>query len=60
MYNEFVEIWKLMFENVVYDSIGGCNSDIINCDVKYCYKLVLDLVINLFDLNMCLISEKIE
>lgn len=32
------DIWKFMFENVVYDSIGFCNSDIINEDVYIRYK----------------------
>lgn len=49
-----------MFENAAHDSIGGCNSDTTNRDVKHRYKLASDLATNLLDLNMRLISEKIE
>ncbi|ENR8464883.1 alpha-mannosidase, partial [Listeria monocytogenes] len=59
-HNELAEIWKLMFENAAHDSIGGCNSDTTNRDVKHRYKLASDLATNLLDLNMRLISEKIE
>lgn len=59
-HNELAEIWKLMFENAAHDSIGGCNSDTTNRDVKHRYKLASDLASNLLDLNMRLISEKIE
>ncbi|EAF5010510.1 TPA: mannosylglycerate hydrolase [Listeria innocua] len=58
-HNELAEIWKLMFENAAHDSIGGCNSDTTNRDVKHRYKLASDLATNLLDLNMRLISEKI-
>lgn len=57
-HNELAEIWKLMFENAAHDSIGGCNSDTTNRDVKHRYKLASDLATNLLDLNMRLISEK--
>ncbi|MCM4557023.1 alpha-mannosidase, partial [Escherichia coli] len=46
--------------NAAHDSIGGCNSDTTNRDVKHRYKLASDLATNLLDLNMRLISEKIE
>ncbi|HBL8290760.1 TPA: alpha-mannosidase, partial [Listeria monocytogenes] len=59
-HNELAEIWKWMFENAAHDSIGGCNSDTTNRDVKHRYKLASDLATNLLDLNMRLISEKIE
>ncbi|HCD1062559.1 TPA: alpha-mannosidase, partial [Listeria monocytogenes] len=59
-HNELAEIWKLMFENAAHDSIGGCNSDTTNRDVKHRYKFASDLATNLLDLNMRLISEKIE
>ncbi|HBZ6480508.1 TPA: mannosylglycerate hydrolase [Listeria monocytogenes] len=59
-HNELAEIWKLMFENAAHDSIGGCNSDTTNRDVKHRYKLASDLATNLLYLNMRLISEKIE
>ncbi len=59
-HNELAEIWKLMFENAAHDSIGGCNSDTTNRDVKHRYKLASDLATNLLDLNMRLISEKIR
>lgn len=58
-HNELAEIWKLMFENAAHDSIGGCNSDTTNRDVKHRYKLASDLATILLDLNMRLISEKI-
>lgn len=59
-HNELAEIWKLMFENAAHDSIGGCNSDTTNRDVAHRYKLARDLADNLLDLNMRLISGKIE
>lgn len=51
-HKEVEEIWKLMFENAAHDSIGGCNSDETNQDIKARYKLAEDLVDNLLDLHM--------
>lgn len=59
-HKEIEEIWKLMFKNAAHDSIGGCNSDTTNKDIKFRYKLARDLSENLLELHMRLISEKIE
>lgn len=58
-HRELEEIWKLMFENAAHDSIGGCNSDTTNQDVKFRYKLAKDKAENLLDIHMRLVSERI-
>ncbi|EKB55615.1 mannosylglycerate hydrolase [Falseniella ignava] len=54
------KIWKLMFENVAHDSIGGCNSDSTNRDILHRYKVAEDLATNLLELTMRTISNKIN
>ncbi|WP_314060775.1 glycoside hydrolase family 38 C-terminal domain-containing protein [uncultured Vagococcus sp.] len=51
-HKEIEEIWKLLFENAAHDSIGGCNSDETNQDIKARYKLAEDMVTHLLDLHM--------
>ncbi|GAF63303.1 putative glycosyl hydrolase [Bacillus sp. TS-2] len=58
-HKELEEIWKLMFENAAHDSIGGCNSDTTNLDVKFRYKLADEKAKNLLDIHMRLVSERI-
>ncbi|TRZ40043.1 mannosylglycerate hydrolase [Niallia circulans] len=58
-HRELEEIWKLMFENAAHDSIGGCNSDTTNQDVKYRYKLAKEKAENLLDIHMRLVTERI-
>ncbi|MDQ0206371.1 mannosylglycerate hydrolase [Alkalicoccobacillus murimartini] len=58
-HRELEEIWKLMFENAAHDSIGGCNSDTTNLDVKFRYKLADEKAKNLLDLHMRLVAERI-
>jgi mannosylglycerate hydrolase len=58
-HRELEEIWKLMFENAAHDSIGGCNSDTTNQDVKFRYKLAREKAENLLDIHMRLVSERI-
>jgi len=58
-HRELEEIWKLMFENAAHDSIGGCNSDTTNRDVKFRYKLAQEKAENLLDMHMRLMSERI-
>ncbi len=59
-HKEIEEIWKLLFENAAHDSIGGCNSDETNQDIKGRYKLAEDLVKNLLDLHMREIAMAIQ
>lgn len=58
-HRELEEIWKLMFENAAHDSIGGCNSDTTNQDVKFRYKLAKEKAENLLDIHMRLVTERI-
>ncbi|WP_062350585.1 mannosylglycerate hydrolase [Bacillus kwashiorkori] len=58
-HRQLEEIWKLMFENAAHDSIGGCNSDTTNKDVKFRYKLAREKAENLLDIHMRLITERI-
>lgn len=59
-HKELEEIWKLLFENAAHDSIGGCNSDETNQDIKARYKLAEDMVTNLLDLHMREIAMAIK
>src|SRR5699024_4473492 len=54
------KIWKIMFENAAYDSIGGCNSDSTNRDILHRYKVAGDLAHNLLEITMRTISNKIK
>lgn len=58
-HREIEEIWKLLFQNAAHDSIGGCNSDSTNEDIKQRYKLAKEKAENLAELNMRLITQKI-
>ncbi|WP_392561106.1 glycoside hydrolase family 38 C-terminal domain-containing protein [Orbus sturtevantii] len=57
---ELEEIWKMMFENAAHDSIGGCNSDATNQDIKARYKLIEEMVDNLLDLHLREIAMSIN
>lgn len=59
-HKEIEEIWKLLFENAAHDSIGGCNSDETNQDIKARYKLAQDMVTNLLDLHMREVAMNIK
>ncbi|MCY6354438.1 glycoside hydrolase family 38 C-terminal domain-containing protein [Clostridium sp. ZS2-4] len=54
------EIWKLMFENAAHDSIGMCNSDTVNDDIKARYKRINNLALDLLEINQRLIGQSIE
>lgn len=58
-HRQLEEIWKLMFENAAHDSIGGCNSDSTNRDVKFRYKLAKEKAENLLDIHKRLVTERI-
>lgn len=53
------DIWKLMFFNAAHDSIGGCNSDETNQDVRFRYKQARDLATHLLEMHTRLISIRI-
>lgn len=59
-HSQLDEIWKLMFENAAHDSIGGCNSDSTNKDILHRYKVAKDLALNLLEITMRTISNKIK
>ena len=59
-HEELAEIWKLLFDNAAHDSIGGCNSDTTNKDIAGRYKRAEDMAENLLEMNMRIISEKIN
>lgn len=58
-HKEVEEIWKLLLQNAAHDSIGGCNSDSTNEDIKQRYKLARDKSASLVELNTRLITQRI-
>ena len=56
----FEKIWKLMLDNSAHDSIGMCNSDRTNRDVKHRFELARNYAEDLLELKLREIGIHIE
>ena len=56
----FEKIWKLMLDNSAHDSIGMCNSDRTNRDVKHRFELAKNYAEDLLELKLREIGIHIE
>lgn len=54
------EQWKLLMENSAHDSIGCCNSDEVNRQIKSRFDLVLDTLNEYENLSYRLIAKQIK
>ncbi len=56
----FEKIWKLMLDNSAHDSIGMCNSDRTNRDVKHRFELAKNYAEDLLEMKLREIGIHIE
>ncbi len=55
----FEKIWKLLLKNSAHDSIGMCNSDQVNQQIKNRFEKANDIADQLFELTARLIGQSV-